>query len=156
MSRATPPETKRGERPFMSFQLRQTAEYVRLGGNLWALWLNFWARNRFPFFILSALEPGFRCSETQPVVILRSRFYPVIGCWLRRKNRSQIGKMVPSSPPPCGVHGSVRLHRPTFSTDTLLADVWGTRCLAVCSQLPSDRHFESHNLRGHHSSSPQA
>jgi len=30
-----------------------------------------------PFFLITALEPGFRCSGTQPVDILRTRFYPL-------------------------------------------------------------------------------
>ena len=78
-------------------------------------------------------EPGF----TQ---LLATRF--------DAKKRSQMGKIALVPPREAGVQGSVRLHRPTFSTDTLLADVWCSSCLAVCSQLPSDHHLESQNLRG--------
>jgi len=59
--------------------------------------------------------------------------------------------MALSSPPPCGVHGSVRPHADIQHRHT------SCRCmgyqlphslLTVCSQLVSDRHFESHKLRG--------
>ena len=97
------------------------------------------ARNRFPFFFLiTALEPAFRCSGTQPVAILRTRFTRLLAAGFDAKR----GKMAPSFPLPAvykAAHGS------TASSSTVVRS--GSRATA-CSLWPCQPSSEARRCTG--------